>query len=650
MTTIGTSEIRRSDVIVPGALAIVGAAEILGSDYRPTALGAIAYVFAAAVLSLRRGRPLLMPLAVVAAFVLGALLGADVADVGMWNGLIAFACLSTGLHAPRDQRWLGLGVVLVALVVVMAALEWMTTYDPNPIFGLIATLGPWVFGTTLRAKLDATSAVAAAGERSRLEGLMAADRAAERERSRIAWELHDVLAHTLGAMVMQAAASGELVPNGPHKARRALERIADMGREAVADTGRLLRLIRDPTDELGLGVDVSQPRMPALAEPASTNPRLTYRDGLLPTAFGIAATVEVVVAGFPVVGVWFGAAWLTAAVLCFSRCWPLAMPPVAALVGVAALVASGSNDLPAAWMLAVGIACFAAGSVAWTRLVVSLADVVFALAVLVAGYRAAGDGWADALVMGSVIFLGSWAGGAALRETLDRTRRLAAASELERIQLERQAHQRAKAERKRIARELHDVLAKSFSVMIVQAEVAAEVAGTDTPAALIAISHIESAGRSALEEVSRLLRLIHVGGAGDATEQPQHGVADLPALADEYSRSGLKVALVLADLAGPLPAGVEISAYRIVQEALTNVLKHAPGTTVSVSIDQCGSDVAIEVRNAPTTAVPPSGAHSGHGLDGLRERVALFGGRFNASPTPEGGFVVFARLPGVETI
>ena len=104
MTTIGTSEIRRSDVIVPGALAIVGAAEILGSDYRPTALGAIAYVFAAAVLSLRRGRPLLMPLAVVAAFVLGALLGADVADVGMWNGLIAFACLSTGLHAPRDQR------------------------------------------------------------------------------------------------------------------------------------------------------------------------------------------------------------------------------------------------------------------------------------------------------------------------------------------------------------------------------------------------------------------------------------------------------------------------------------------------------------------------------------------------------------------
>ena len=175
---------------------------------------------------------------------------------------------------------------------------------------------------------------------------MAADRAAERERSRIAWELHDVLAHTLGAMVMQAAASGELVTNGPHKARRALERIADMGREAVADTGRLLRLIRDPTDELGLGVDVSQPRMPALAEPASTNPRLTYRDGLLPTAFGTAATVEVVVAGFPVVGVWFGAVWLTAAVLCFSRCWPLAMPPVAALVGVAALVASGSNDLP----------------------------------------------------------------------------------------------------------------------------------------------------------------------------------------------------------------------------------------------------------------------------------------------------------------
>jgi signal transduction histidine kinase len=174
--------------------------------------------------------------------------------------------------------------------------------------------------------------------------------------------------------------------------------------------------------------------------------------------------------------------------------------------------------------------------------------------------------------------------------------------------------------------------------------VAADVVEDDAAAASAATGEVQRAGRDALDEIGRLLRLIRDGGdASDA--QPQHGVADVPALAEEYVRAGLEVDLDM-DGVSSLPMGVDLSAYRVVQEGLTNALKHAPGSAVRVRLAQCGRDVAIEVRNGPSFEVGRAAAlESGHGLTGLLERVTLFGGHLEARPTDDGGFVLAATMP-----
>jgi signal transduction histidine kinase len=155
---------------------------------------------------------------------------------------------------------------------------------------------------------------------------------------------------------------------------------------------------------------------------------------------------------------------------------------------------------------------------------------------------------------------------------------------------------------------------------------------------------VERSGRTALGETGRLLRMIE-GGADALGTHPQPGVADLPALADDYARAGLAIDLELDNAARRLPIGVELSSYRIVQEALTNALKHAPGSPVRIRLARHGSEVEIEVRNGRASSAALALVPSGHGLVGLRERVSLFGGTLDASPTADGGFVLAATLP-----
>src|SRR4029450_399850 len=126
--------------------------------------------------------------------------------------------------------------------------------------------------------------------------------------------------------------------------------------------------------------------------------------------------------------------------------------------------------------------------------------------------------------------------------------------------------------------------------------------------------------------------------------RPQHGVADLAVLAEEYERAGLGVDLEVTDVVG-LPIGVELSTYRIVQEGLTNALKHAPGSPVRVHLARRAADVAIEVRNRTASPDAIASVAGGHGLLGLRERVSLFGGSLDARPTDDGGFVLAATIP-----
>ena len=636
--------LRPFDLVVPAGVAVVGVADIAGSGEAPVAVGIVTYVLASAVLVLRRVVPLWLAPGGVALFVFGILLGFDATRPAAWNLLVVLACFFTGLCAPHAQRWLGLLSVLAAAAVAMAAMEWLTTFDPNLVFGAVATVIPWAFGVMLRSRLDAAATLAVAAERARVDALMAADRAVEAERERIAAELHDVLAHTLGEMVVQASVAGDRVRAAPHEASAALERVALAGRQAVAETGRLLRLLRDHEDELGLSAAARyEPAGSAPAPTRSRRPAAVGRGLILPAVIGIAGTAEVAAPSYTHVGAWLAGVWLTAAVLCARSRFPLLVCLVAPSILILTQSMTGADDGPAIWMAATAVACFGAGGVPRARAVAGLAAVVGAAALVGVCAQLGGDLNGDAFTMGPVIFLGSWGAGFAVRETFDRSRRLAADAERHRLQMLRDGERAAAAERKRIARDLHDVLATSFSVMIVQASVAAAVTATDPDSALAAVAEVERAGRAALAEVGRLLRLIR---AGESTgTEPQHGIDDLPALAEQYARAGLDVTLAVDGVGEHVPAGIGLSTYRIVQEALTNVLKHAPGSSVAVRVSRAGESIAIEVRNAPGAAGTSAAAPSGHGLAGLRERVSVFGGGLDARPTADGGFLVAASLP-----
>jgi signal transduction histidine kinase len=221
----------------------------------------------------------------------------------------------------------------------------------------------------------------------------------------------------------------------------------------------------------------------------------------------------------------------------------------------------------------------------------------------------------------------------------------AAASERERAAEARRA---AAEERARIARELHDVVAHKVSLMTVQAGAAKTVLNREPDRARTAMQEVEDVGRQALGELRHLLDVLRLDTDVDMLG-PQPGLSDLPRLVERMGEAGLDVSLSMDGAPVRLPAQVDLSAFRIVQEALTNVLRHAgPGTPAEVRIsavtDRGRNDcVSIEVldRGPRITTVPGAG----HGIAGMRERAALLAGRLDAAPNADGGFRVVARLP-----
>ena len=223
---------------------------------------------------------------------------------------------------------------------------------------------------------------------------------------------------------------------------------------------------------------------------------------------------------------------------------------------------------------------------------------------------------------------------------LVRARRQAAALAGRNAALQRQAEQAAAAERARIARELHDIVAHHLSVVVLQAA-GARASGK---AAGPALEKIERSGRQALAETRRLLGVLH-DSPDESGLAPQPGISDLPALADSVRAAGLPVSLDIHGDHTGLPAAVDVSVYRIVQEALTNILKHAGPARAGVSIGCACEAVTVEVTDDGAGNLPGRAHAGGHGLAGMRERVAIFGGELTAEPRPGGGYAVRARLP-----
>jgi signal transduction histidine kinase len=221
-----------------------------------------------------------------------------------------------------------------------------------------------------------------------------------------------------------------------------------------------------------------------------------------------------------------------------------------------------------------------------------------------------------------------------------------------RLEAERdaQAQVAAAAERARIARELHDVIAHNVSVMVVQADGAGYALQTDPERARQALAAISRTGRQALTEMRRLLGVLRDGDRG-AGLAPQPGLDQLRELLDQARTAGMSVSLTVQGPARPLDEGAELAAYRVVQESLTNTRKHGGlAVAAAVTLRYAADGLLVQVTDdgrggAAAEAGAPAGEPAGHGLTGMRERIAMYGGTVQAGPLPGGGFQVSALLP-----
>ncbi|WP_419707537.1 sensor histidine kinase [Promicromonospora sp. NFX87] len=324
--------------------------------------------------------------------------------------------------------------------------------------------------------------------------------------------------------------------------------------------------------------------------------------------------------------------------------------PVAVLgTVVVALTAATLLDITREPYVAAGLAAYLVGLATPTRrsvvaLAVTLPVAVGGVYVGEAVHTPSGPP-EDAVGVATLVLLvvsGSWVAGRIVRG-----RRAAAEREVR-----RQAERALDEQRLQIARDLHDIVSHNLSLIAVRAGVAAHVADADPQEARAALHAIEETSRAALTEMRRTLGVLRTG---DAPLGPAPGISDLGRLADDARQAGVDVDLEVHG-AGALTEGDQLTVYRVVQEGLTNAVRHAGPTACRVSVVVDGGELRVEVvDDGPASGAPgpeptrtPTRAPSssgGHGLNGIRERARLYGGTVEAGPRPDGGFAVRARLP-----
>lgn len=244
-----------------------------------------------------------------------------------------------------------------------------------------------------------------------------------------------------------------------------------------------------------------------------------------------------------------------------------------------------------------------------------------------------------------LLFVSPWL----LGDSLQTRRAYAAQLEERERMLEREREDRAQAalaeERTRIARELHDIVAHSVSVMVLQATAGERIVGSRPDEAARNFQAIQATGREALAELRRMLGVLRDRDTDADTREPQPGLADLDRLVESVRESGVKATLRIEGDAETLAGAVQLQAYRVVQEALTNTLRHAGASHADVLVQRMADQLVVEVvDDGQSLSGLAESERAGHGLIGMRERVQLFGGELDAGPRPEGGFKVRARF------
>lgn len=247
------------------------------------------------------------------------------------------------------------------------------------------------------------------------------------------------------------------------------------------------------------------------------------------------------------------------------------------------------------------------------------------------------------LAAAMVFLVGPWGVGVLLRQRTARAAEAMARAELAERQRVAEAAAAAQAERTRIARELHDIVSHSISVVAIQTQAVRKRLGPDHEREAADLAAVEATARDALAEMRRLFGVLRSAGEG-ASLAPQPGLAELPRLVEQASSPGLVVELEVTGTPYELPPGLDLAAYRILQEGLTNALRHSGAATVAVRLGYGPNqlDLAVEDDGRGTNG---SGPTTGHGLVGVRERVALYDGWVGAGPLPGGGYRLAATLP-----
>ncbi|MFJ6673123.1 sensor histidine kinase [Actinosynnema sp. NPDC091369] len=266
-----------------------------------------------------------------------------------------------------------------------------------------------------------------------------------------------------------------------------------------------------------------------------------------------------------------------------------------------------------------------------SRLVAAVVFAVTTVVVVLAFLGVAVVAWSE-VAQSVVVVVGAWMLGEGTRRWAHRAERLA-----------EQAARAVADERVRIARELHDIVAHHMSVISLQAGVAQYVLDTDLATARQAITTVGDTSREALTEMRRLLDVLRVDPDDDY--RPQPGLSALDGLVERARGAGLPVDVVVTGAARELQPGPDLCAYRVVQESLTNVLKHAGPARARIEVEYGEQTLVLKVTDDGRAARPRDPDHQAHGIRGMRERAELYGGVLTAGPTADGGFGVVLRLP-----
>ena len=334
---------------------------------------------------------------------------------------------------------------------------------------------------------------------------------------------------------------------------------------------------------------------------------------------------------------------IPAAALLFRRSHPQIALAVGTVLGFAYWVADYPNGGAS---IAIVVLLYSAARYTTDRRRATVSLVAFTIVLLMV--FTAGYFWDDEnevtlglIIVNLIVFQLSWLAGDVIQHREERVSTLEAKVRDAEAEQARHTAEAVAAERNRIARELHDIVAHSMSVVIVQAEGAKRLVGKDDDAVLEALGAIETTGRTNLNDIRGVVGLLR----DDAELAPAAELSAIAELVDQCAAAGLPVTLAIQGEPRNLPAMIELSGYRIVQESLTNAMKHAgPKAKAAITLDYGADELRISVTDTGRGAAA-SREHAGYWLIGMRERVEAFGGELHAGPRAGGGFTVRANLP-----